>query len=503
MFADFINGMKNSNRYVLLLGLFYFIAHGGILLIPNAIYWDDWVLYRTDPSVILDTFKQAGSMFNIAGYLHIALLEVGPWSYKYLTFILMFASGLLLNTVIKRHSTINEKTRFLIVLLFLILPFNLARVALIDFGYTLCYFLFFLAWVLMDRFRILALALFFLSFNTNSLLVFYAVPFFDLLYRGGYLSSWKSTINFGMRHIDYILLPFVYFYIKVHYFLPSGFYSGYNESYNIKNLIDGPLNQFLDLSRQQISVGLAGLFSVVAFYILRRNVLVTLEKERFSITLFVVGVLVFILGAFPYWIVGHVPSFTEWTSRHQLLLPLGFALIIIGAWSNLGVLSVVVGLSRAFNLCVLSVVVGLSLAFNVSTYKDFFIDWQKQQQLIQLFSANPEIKNTSLIVIDDRTVNMNAIGRSYRFYEWNGIFELAFGDEKRFGITERELPHYLAGKYDNNLNAYYKAGSFKKNSQIPPIEVEINLLYPRSILKNKVFPQFTIAVTKASLNEIK
>ncbi len=493
MCAKQINGMKNSNRSVLLLGFFYLIAHGGILLIPNAIYWDDWVLYRTDPTVILDTFKQAGSMFNFGGYLHVGLLAVGPWIYKLLTFILMFSSGLLLNTVIKRHKAINEETRFLIVLLFLVLPFNMARVALIDFGYTLCYFLFFLAWVLMDRFRILAWVLFFLSFNTNSLLVFFAVPFFDMLYRGGHLSSWRRVINFGVRHIDYIFLPFIYFFIKTHYYAPSGAYAGYNESYRIKYLIRCPWKQFVDLFYTNVNVGLAGLFAAVAFLFFKAKKFVPTEKDRVSINLVVAGVLVFITGGFCYWIVGCVPSFTEWDSRHQLLLPLGAAVVIVGA------LAYVKG-----NLGILSILVGLSLAFNISTYKDFFIDWEKQQQLIRLFSTNPEIKNARLVIIDDRTESMNAIGRRCRFYEWNGIFKVAFGDEKRFGITLAEVPKYLMGKYDNFFTASYNAGAFKKDTQTPPIKVEINVLKPnkkRKGLMKYISPQFDIVVTKADLNE--
>ena len=214
MFTGLIGRMKFSNKYTSLLFLVYLIAHGGILLIPNAIYWDDWVLYRSESNIILDFFEQWGSMFNLIGYLHIGLLKIGPWVYKVLTFTLMFGSGLLLNNILKRYNNINENNRFLIVLLFLILPFNMARVTMIVFPYTLCYFLFFLAWAMMERFRFLALVLFFISFNTNSLLVFYAVPFCDMLYRAGYLSSWKNSLHSVPRNIDYIMLPFIYFYIK-------------------------------------------------------------------------------------------------------------------------------------------------------------------------------------------------------------------------------------------------------------------------------------------------
>ena len=36
--------------------LCYLAAHGGILLIPNAIYWDDWTFWNTKSATILDLF---------------------------------------------------------------------------------------------------------------------------------------------------------------------------------------------------------------------------------------------------------------------------------------------------------------------------------------------------------------------------------------------------------------------------------------------------------------
>jgi hypothetical protein len=487
--------IRNLNRHDLLLVFFYLLAHGGLLLVSNSIYWDDWLLYRTEPSVILDTFKQTGSMFNVAAYMHIGLIKIGPWIYRILTLILMFTAGLFLNSVLKRYKNINESTRFFIVLMFLILPFNIGRVALIDFGYSLCYFLFFLAWMLMDRFRFLSLILFFISFNTNSLLVFFAVPFFDMLYRKGCLTSWKNTLRCFPKHIDYVLLPFIYFYIKTQHFKPSGLYENYNETYDIQNLITSPLSQLVDLFRLHISIGLAGVFFIISFYVLKKFFISAEKKQCNLIDLFFIGVLIFILGAFPYWILGHVPTFSEWTSRHQLLLPLGSSLILVATWLYL-----------KESLVFFSAIIGLSLAFNVAAYKDLFFDWQKQKQLIELFSLNSEIENARLIVIDDQTTGMNALARGYRFYEWNAIFYQAFGDQKRFGISQAKLPEYLAGQpYDDHFFWLYKAKSFKENSQLKFLRVRIDLVVPNEFkerLVNKMFPQFSITTVQANLGDI-
>ena len=181
------NSSKILKNYVYLFVL-YTLAHGGIFLIPNAIFWDDYTLYEMDDQIILDTFDQLGSIFNFSGYLHVFFLVFGPALYKLLTFVMLFLTGLIFDNILKRYKAINVETRFIIVLLTLVLPFYHARVALIVMPYTLSYFLFFSAWLLMSKQRVVSLALFFISFNTNSLLVFFALPFLDHYYH-----SIKST----------------------------------------------------------------------------------------------------------------------------------------------------------------------------------------------------------------------------------------------------------------------------------------------------------------------
>ena len=58
--------------------------------------------------------------------------------------------------------------------------------------------------------------------------MFYALPILDALYRSGLGSSLKSMSKFVIERIDYMLLPFVYFFIKIYFFSPSGKYKGYS-----------------------------------------------------------------------------------------------------------------------------------------------------------------------------------------------------------------------------------------------------------------------------------
>lgn len=504
-----MNEKFGLNRSILLWGVFYLIAHAGILLIPNAIFWDDWLIYRTEPSVILESFRQAGSMFNQGGYQHVAMLAVGPWLYRVLTLVFMFATGLLLNLILQRHSSIPAETRFLIVLLFLILPFNTARVTLITFPGTLRYFMFFAAWVLIDRYRILALALFFISFSVNSLLVLYALPVLDMFYRSGNLSSLRSAMQFCLRRMDFILLPFIFFFIKVYFYKPYGTYVGYNESYSLANLITVPqvqAQQTFDMmmyylselfalhTSAVISFLLSALLSIFTFSILKKILWQSTGKKSISWGILILGISAMFLASFPYWIIDLVPSYYEWRSRHQLLLPLGGALTIVGA---------ILLLDRGNRLLIISMIIGSSLAFNISTYVEVFADWQKQSQLIQLFSQEPKIEHAGLVVVRDNAAQLNAFIRTYRFYEWNGIVEKAFGNEKRFCIEGRvDLDKYLAGAFDHSFTTQYKAGEYRKNSGLPSVMVEINQVEPHGLyesLLSGVFPKITITTTEMEI----
>lgn len=498
------------NRSIVLWGILYFIAHAGIFLIPNAIFWDDWLIYRTDSSVILENFSQAGSMFNQGGYQHVAMLAVGPWLYRILTFVFMFASGLLLNSILRRYSAISAETRFLIVLLFLILPFNTARVTLITFPGTLRYFIFFAGWALIDRNRILALALFFVSFSVNSLLVLYALPVLDMFYRSGNLSSVKSVVQFCMRRMDFILLPFIFFFIKVYFYKPYGTYAGYNESYSLANLITAPqvqiqqtidmvmyfLNELMALHASAVITFLLWvLLSFFSFFLLKNASWNPPSTKRISWGIFVLGICAVFLASFPYWILDLVPSYYEWRARHQLLLPLGSALTIVGALL----------IFHQYNRILLSIIVGGSLAYNISSYVDVFADWQKQSQLIELFAKNSDIEGAGLVVVRDNAAQLNAFIRTYRFYEWNGIMENAFGNEKRFCIEGRvDLDKYLAGGFDRSFTRQYKAGDYRKDSGLPSVMVEINQVEPRGLYEkalNSVFPKIVVTTTEMARGE--
>ncbi|WP_454841339.1 hypothetical protein [Pseudomonas hormoni] len=457
-----------EQKFIALAAILYTVMHAGILFIPFAIFWDDWVTVGASSDMILETYKEAGAMFNLVAYMHIGMSSIGIWSYKVFTFLLMGASGYFLNAILRRNGAFGDQLRWSIVLLFMLLPFNMARVAIIDFPYVLCYALFFGGWLLMDRHRILAAILFFLSFNTNSLLVFYALPIFDMLYRSSERRFDFALIRFAVARWYFFVLPFLYYGIKLCFFKPTGFYAGYNQHYSLLAIPLAMVDQVKDLANLKFNFFvLLGLVPIIYFPI--KKILYSQKCEDNIISpwsLMVLGAVVIFVGGFPYWILSYIPTFMEWTSRHQLLMPLGSAIVISSA------LLLIPGKVRAVSLVV---IVAACLSYGLVSYFNFYVDWQKQLFVIEKLKRDPVVAEARFLIIEDRAKELDAIGRTYRFYEWNGILVLALGDELRFALEPKDIDGYAKGEFDKFFHSLYKAGEHVRSVKQSVAVVKLNL----------------------------
>ncbi|MCI8210395.1 hypothetical protein AUC61_12685 [Pseudomonas sp. S25] len=442
-------------KFLILAGVLYALMHGGILFIPSAVFWDDWVTFETSASVTLENYRQAGAFFNLAGYLHIGLTSLGLWSYKVLTFVLMGGSGFFLNAILKRNGVFGIRARYLVVLLFMLLPFNLARVAMIDFPYSICYALFFAAWLAMDRYRVLAAALFFLSFNSNSLLVFYALPMLDLLYRTQERYTLNGLWRFFISRWELFFIPFLYFGMKTMLFKPEGFYAGYNQGYSLIAIPLAIKAQLKDVVNLKVDFAVMFCMLVPVYYALRRQFFI--HRDPVSLinftVLFGTGFLALVLGGIPYWILGYIPTFLEWTSRHQLLMPLGVALIMT---------ALLTCATERVQRLLISLILSACISYGVVGYVGFYVDWQKQKIILSQFKHDPLVARASFVIIDDQTKQYNAIHRNYRFYEWNGMLTHSLGDESRFAVEVGDVDAYRSGKFDDYFSSLYKAGAHRR-----------------------------------------
>lgn len=436
--------------------LCYAIAHGGIFLLWRAIFWDDWTLWNHSVADVLDTFRQQGSMFDFFGRVHVAMLAAGPWLYRVLTFVLMYGCGLFLYHILGGTRLVRAEDRLLLTILFLTAPFYAERVALIDFPYTVCVFCFFAGWFLLGKNRILALLCFLVSFNTESLLVFYALPMLEYCLRLTRINRLSDLLLWGLRHLDFLSAPLVWFAVKIAFFKPYGIYAGYNEQFSAENLLRAPLYQLRDMALSlPLPLVLAG--AIIGLLVARHVPLVQLtvntrppERGRYLL----IALLALFLGLFPYWILGHVPTFSEWTTRHQLLMPLGTAFLCVSA---------VAACPDRIQRRLAFVFIGIFLTLDLNNYARLALDWRKEQNIMGFLKQSREAASANLVLFDDNTPN--ALSRRYRFYEWNGLMKRAYaGDTSRFGIYPDDLERYRSGAFDDDFSVHFNADEHRRGA---------------------------------------
>jgi len=180
---------------------------------------------------------------------------------------------------------------------------------------------------------------------------------------------------------------------------------------------------------------------------------------------FIFGIFSTVLVLFPYWIVGHTPTFTDWNSRHQLLIPFGMSFIFFSIYYYLKV-------KRFFLIMIITV----SINININFYFELFRDWNKQIDLTEKFELiNNEISN-EIIFVNDNTPN--AIERVYRYYEWNGLFKWKI---KNFNNIVLDIRDYQSNDYIKLIEEKYPAFIDSKINFI-----SINYDKPNILMHNKL-----------------
>jgi hypothetical protein len=216
--------------------------------------------------------------------------------------------------------------------------------------------------------------------------------------------------------------------------------------------------QLANIFDVQTNIGLLIFALLICIFLLRRNKNILAGMKFCSAKWYVAGLFVFIAACFPYWLLGRVPTFNVWSSRHQLLIPLSIAIILTTV--------IIRQRNRFYQKSLLIFFASISMAYNLNAYISYYVDWEKQLQLIELFSKNKAIKDASLVIFTDESVNKNYLNRDYAVYEWNGLLEMAFGDQKHLGINSFDIDRYLQGGLDWYALPSFKAGGFdKKNDQ--------------------------------------
>ena len=344
-----------------------------------------------------------------------AVAEFNPWLFHVLTFVVFPLAALFLWNTIKSTSFLVEWEKFAITALFLLLPLNSARHSMTIFMYSFCNLAFYAGWWIFARakFRyskLVSLSLFIVSFDTASFIVFSIVPI-----AMGLLElerNRKDVLTYLRNSLPFLIAPLVYWFVEP---VLNPNLDPVRELYYTPKL-SGILRGSLLLLPIVISA-LLGLTKFGWKYSTHRGNVQILS-----------GLTLIWLGVFPYMALGHfanlnslfigfVPGASDWDSRHQLLMPLGMAVLVVGLVNYFELKKIRESLVTVLVACTI-----LSATFT----HEYYLDSIKTRDVIEELKNFPELENSELVMFDDQATRFNARGRRIRPYEWEGVLRSAF-----------------------------------------------------------------------------
>jgi len=408
-----------------LAGLVYVMSYGLIASFWGSYFWDDWGTYFSNSnSEIADQFRQAGSS-PYRSWIESIVLGNSPELFRIGILICYFACGWFLFKILQTLKFLKYEQIVFITLIFLVIPINSARVAMIDFSYGYSLALFYLGWYLGVTKKSglsysAAVILMLLSFGTTaSLIVFFVVPCCHWFF----IQTTESETN---RRRSIAIFALVLSIAPIYWFLDRRF--------------NAPLGNHLQMySLQKSGVFRSLILLVIAllicFWYVKVGSCDPVERNRYLVI--TLGIILVIIGAAPYIVAGHlvdvsewmfnfVPRASDWSSRHQLLLGLGFAVIIVGILGEL---------NSRFKRQLVFTIIGICVLLNATFMHAYFLDSLKQDQFIDAIKQNTDLSVSKVIMIDDQAERFNARGRGVRNYEWNSMFASVYGKDTKHTIT--------------------------------------------------------------------
>lgn len=436
-----------SDYHYSIITLVYIASWFLITLNFGSLYWDDWTLYGQDSRAVIKTFSEAGAMFT--GRVHLTLLGVGDsiWPYRLLTFSSYLIVSYSIYWLALQLSFLSKSSALFLALIVAVYPLNHARIALINTPSAYSLMLFQIGFVLCVvasvrksyLVRISSLALLFISFETMSLLVFYFLPISYLLYfeRDRFIKSPAPVISFTRwltTKIDYLLLPFIFLGIKTIAFKPAGMYENYNSVgmdgviAALGNTIPVITTVFVPLIDEVSEYYIVAMVLVITPFLFTKPSQILVSFKLSNVIFVLLGVLVLYLSIFPYVVVGKIPYFYDWSGRFYLLAPIGAAMLLCAAFEFF---------NKRIRVALISAVILFSTIINNQVMYAYLLDGFKQDSIVSNFRKLPELKNKmGVLLYKDNIFELNALSRTYRFYEFNGLMKKSLGTELLLGLYE-------------------------------------------------------------------
>lgn len=482
--------MKNDFKALIALIATYTIGNF-LLLFSKGLYWDAWQW------MTLLKEKQYALMWSMADqsklYTHYFLLRplefIGNpiFLVNLISFLSWLMAGFFLYGILRKKLYLPIQRAFFISACFILIPTLLVKTGQSILHYSVNNLLFFLAAFLYfvaekNKHRFPAIlnysaswVLFFLSFLTNSFLVFYG-GFLLLIF----LSYRQKNITHPIlsliwpwfkNNFLFIILPIVFWILKISLLVPEGNFAGYNQfiAFNTSSIIQlagnlwqniaygffWPIIAPLTILDRKIFAGIF-LITFSGFYFLTKKALSPSDNESGvpAKKYLGFGLFLFILGMIPYLLVGKAPHIFGYGfgMRHALLLPLGSSLIILGT-----ILAII---KDRWQVLVQTILLALFTTFTIFNYFWLDMDWYKQQAVIESLkeTGGELIQNASVLVFYDK-VGIRWQNRNITSGEYLNYIQSAFPDNDiKLVSAEGDEP---AAKYQYSIPP--NTGTFSAN----------------------------------------
>lgn len=438
-----------------------FLGHG-LLLVNDGIYWDDvWVQPYLDArnwSGLYAFFAERGlPFFAFFHWIRMGFRD-SVLAAKLLSFVSILTASFCAYRLARRLPGFTRGECLVVAALAALYPAFQVSVAAIHMPYLLCYALFMggavltmsssagcgaLSWAR----RGTALILLFISFNLNSLLVFYAGCLVlwlvsDIRQAGAWKERACRLWRFVRTKADFIFLPMAYWLIKEMLFPRESAYNRFALSYeNVWGLFRAHVqSSILGVAARVLRefYGSPAIWSLFAFLaglavwrlLRRRPAAVEGGGFRTGLVGLLVGLLLYVCAVYAYTTVGLYPDTARgWETRHSILvgLPVAIMIVSLGRWLKARMGRWGVGLA--------SVALAVLLAAFTKIQLDNYISWQarwiKDRAMVHVLSQHREWSSLPAYWIED----LYPLGGDpyYRYFEWSFLFRRAWGMEGRVG----------------------------------------------------------------------
>lgn len=450
--------MKHWVNYIIIIVIVGLVTHG-LLLLNDGVYWDGWLLYwrLVKGDSLSSWFVEAGRPIEFCFHRFMGCFPGFVLGYKLVAFLSIIFIAILIYKICVKSRQVSRDESLLISVIVLTYPVFHIGVDMTIIPYLFFYVLFCLAAFLAFKseettgvihyvWRVLSLIIFFVSFSLYSLLVFFFGFILVLIlsarrYHG--FSLRQIVVLFLPKHLDYIILPFLFWILNQWLFPLSKFYAQYSDKRfnlvwpSLQNCFIGFLqyvvcDQWVEALGKLLALPLFMLLILLLAYLVynafRMEKFRCFSSENRAWYFIIFGVVMFVAGVFPYVVVGAFPKMYSWDTRHAILLGLPVAFIITGIAKL--IFSTKDGVISKFGFMFLSFIIIAFILTNNHNYIAWQARWVKDRSVMTNLSKMTIANNIATFWIND-----NASFGQRGFWEWSSMFKQAWNNESHLGIS--------------------------------------------------------------------